>query len=306
MGLWQWLIGDAPASSADLVRRTDAGVVEHADAPLAVIPTPVAPVIHIDARDDQVLQPLIESMRTASESQLRLAELADGLRESLASVPDLARHQARATEAILQLATQARERDAQTERMLSELDQGAERQTQVLRLIQQQLDLNQMTNTSVAEGLRDASNALGAYAGTSERHTRAIEALLDSTRRRTRQADRMERTLQTWLAVTTALSTACLAYSLYLAYRTNDSAVSAKTVTTAQEIVATDLDAQPSTEQTVSPKSDGATPQSAQETIPVPVKTELPSEEGRDKPPAVVPSVPEVAATASVAPTPLP
>ncbi len=171
--------------------------------------------------------PVVRALQSAATSSAALAAVAERLVPALDGLPELVHHQSRATEAILQLTGQARDRDALLAKALTEFEQGADRQTQLLRLIQQQLDLNHVTNTSVAEGLRDASIALGAYAGTSERHTRAIESLLEATRRRTRKADQMERSLQTWMIVTTGLATACLAYSLFLAYRS--------TATTASE-----------------------------------------------------------------------
>jgi hypothetical protein len=71
----------------------------------------------------------------------------------------------------------------------------------------------------VAEILGEARTALGAFSATSERHARSIESLAEATRRRTIQSDRLERRLQLWLIVTTALSTTALVYALVVALR---------------------------------------------------------------------------------------
>ncbi len=227
--VWRWLLGEpseAPPRHASIVPGT--GVPDSSAAQLQEL----EPLAHPGpkAQGDFAPQPpeaelVVRALQSAAASSANLASVAERLVPALDGLPDLVRHQGRATEAILQLTNQARDRDALLAKALSEFEQGAERQTQLLRLIQQQLDLNHVTNTSVAEGLRDASIALGAYAGTSERHTRAIESLLEATRRRTRKADQMERSLQTWMIVTTGLATACLCYSLFLAYRSASPAI---------------------------------------------------------------------------------
>lgn len=301
--MWRWLLGqdqtDAAASaekpdalgSRESPDRTDSsrdrvGLME----PSARVESgSVSAVSGAIAAGDA--QPALLALERAAAAQSRLADAADQLAPALNGLPVLVQHQSRATEAILQLTAQARERDALLAKSLEEFHQGAERQTQLLRLIQQQLDLTHITNTSVAEGLRDASIALGAYAGTSERHTRAIESLLEATRRRTRRADEMERSLQTWMIITTGLCTACLVYSLYLAYRSG----SASTPATPAVILTGDggdtaLDGSGTQLATSTPLDEGAAAAGSGEATTEATgdagPDESPAEEGRDKPPA--------------------
>jgi hypothetical protein len=138
---------------------------------------------------------------------------------TLASLPDMARQQARMVDTLIDQAQRAKDRDAALTRGLKELGEGSDRQTQVLGLVQQQLDLHSETSSRVAEILGEARTALGAFSATSERHARSIESLAEATRRRTIQSDRLERRLQLWLIVTTALSTTALVYALVVALR---------------------------------------------------------------------------------------
>ena len=126
---------------------------------------------------------------------------------------------ARMVDTLIDQAQRAKDRDAALTRGLKELGEGSDRQTQVLGLVQQQLDLHSETSSRVAEILGEARTALGAFSATSERHARSIESLAEATRRRTIQSDRLERRLQLWLVVTTALSTTALVYALVVALR---------------------------------------------------------------------------------------
>lgn len=291
--LWRWLLGESDSGAGlrapGVARRTPS-----ADFPSHEAVGPeggnagVQPSVDLlqagsPATGGAILTPGEAISVLATQS--RLASAAENLVPALQGIPELVRHQSKATEAILHLTTQARDRDALLANALSEFERGADRQSQLLHLIQQQLDLNQVTNTTVAESLRDASIALGAYAGTSERHTRAIEALLEATRRRTRRADQMEHSLQTWMIITTALCTACLAYSMYLAYRSGSTTsdperlpAEVTAVTSVSEVTAdgtSPAGSAPSTAPTMGEPEDGE---------PTLVR---PAEEGRDKAPPV-------------------
>lgn len=161
-----------------------------------------------------------ESQLTAqADVNRRLGELVRQLDGTLGTLPELARQQVRLVDTLASEAARAKDRDAALTRGLKDLGDGAERQTQVLGLVQQQLDLHYETSRRVADILGEARTALGAFSATSERHARSIESLAEATRRRTIQSDRLERRLQLWLVVTTALSTTALVYALVVALR---------------------------------------------------------------------------------------
>jgi hypothetical protein len=167
----------------------------------------------------EVMQQFESQLATQADVNRRLGELVRQLDGTLAALPEMARQQVRMVDTLVDQAARAKDRDAALTRGLKELGEGADRQTQVLGLVQQQLDLHYETSRRVADILGEARTALGAFAATSERHARSIESLADATRRRTIQSDRLERRLQLWLVVTTALSTTALVYALVVALR---------------------------------------------------------------------------------------
>lgn len=167
----------------------------------------------------EVMQQFETQLASQADVNRRLGELIRQLDGTLSALPEMARQQARLVDTLIDQAQRAKDRDAALTRGLKELGEGSDRQTQVLGLVQQQLDLHSETSSRVAEILGEARTALGAFSATSERHARSIESLAEATRRRTIQSDRLERRLQLWLIVTTALSTTALVYALVVALR---------------------------------------------------------------------------------------
>jgi len=167
----------------------------------------------------EVMQQFETQLASQADVNRRLGELIRQLDGTLSALPEMARQQARMVDTLIDQAQRAKDRDAALTRGLKELGEGSDRQTQVLGLVQQQLDLHSETSSRVAEILGEARTALGAFSATSERHARSIESLAEATRRRTIQSDRLERRLQLWLVVTTALSTTALVYALVVALR---------------------------------------------------------------------------------------
>jgi hypothetical protein len=197
-------LGDAAARPAE-ARTPDAQAIEIRQA------EPIKPA--------EVMQQFESQLASQADVNRRLGELIRQLDGTLASLPEMARQQARMVDTLIDQAQRAKDRDAALTRGLKELGEGSDRQTQVLGLVQQQLDLHSETSSRVAEILGEARTALGAFSATSERHARSIESLAEATRRRTIQSDRLERRLQLWLVVTTALSTTALVYALVVALR---------------------------------------------------------------------------------------
>jgi hypothetical protein len=167
----------------------------------------------------EVMQQFESQLASQADVNRRLGELIRQLDGTLSALPEMARQQARMVDTLIDQAQRAKDRDAALTRGLKELSEGSDRQTQVLGLVQQQLDLHSETSSRVAEILGEARTALGAFSATSERHARSIESLAEATRRRTIQSDRLERRLQLWLIVTTALSTTALVYAFVVALR---------------------------------------------------------------------------------------
>lgn len=184
--------------------------------------TPVAAVRIPPEEDERALTVLAEfrdQLRSHHAVQSELATLIRDLHAPMRALPELARQQGGLMETLVDQSSRHRSRDQAIERSLQQLTDGASRQTQVLGLVQQQLDLNHETSIRVSDSLRDTASALGAFAATTDRQTRALEALAESTRRRLAQSERLERTLQFWLLVVSGLATLILLYALWAAMR---------------------------------------------------------------------------------------
>ncbi|MBM4109922.1 MAG: hypothetical protein FJ254_01010 [Phycisphaerae bacterium] len=210
------------------------------------------------------MQQFESQLASQADVNRRLGELIRQLDGTLASLPEMARQQARMVDTLIDQAQRAKDRDAALTRGLKELGEGSDRQTQVLGLVQQQLDLHSETSSRVAEILGEARTALGAFSASSERHARSIESLAEATRRRTIQSDRLERRLQLWLVVTTALSTTALVYALVVALRDAPQAqpapLPAAPVATSEPAAATTTDPNAATQTTTPAVSNPTTP----------------------------------------------
>jgi hypothetical protein len=172
-----------------------------------------------DERALAVLGQFRDELKSHHAVQSELASLIRDLHAPMRALPELARQQGGLMETLVDQSSRHRSRDQAIERSLQQLTEGAARQTQVLGLVQQQLDLNHETSIRVSDSLRDTASALGAFAATTDRQTRALEALAESTRRRLAQSERLERTLQFWLLVVSGLATLILLYALWAAMR---------------------------------------------------------------------------------------
>ena len=180
-------------------------------------------VSRVDPQEDEralaVLGQFRDELKSHHAVQSELASLIRDLHAPMRALPELARQQGGLMETLVDQSGRSRSRDQAIERSLHQLTEGAARQTQVLGLVQQQLDLNHETSIRVSDSLRDTASALGAFAATTDRQTRALEALAESTRRRLAQSERLERTLQFWLLVVSGLATLILLYALWAAMR---------------------------------------------------------------------------------------
>ena len=172
-----------------------------------------------DERALAVLGQFRDELKSHHAVQSELASLIRELHAPMRALPELARQQGGLMETLVDQSSRSRSRDQAIERSLHQLTEGAARQTQVLGLVQQQLDLNHETSIRVSDSLRDTASALGTFAATTDRQTRALEALAESTRRRLAQSERLERTLQFWLLVVSGLATLILLYALWAAMR---------------------------------------------------------------------------------------
>ncbi len=166
-----------------------------------------------------VLMQVESQLANQADVSLRLGELVRQLDGTLSALPEMLRQQDRLIGTIIDQANRAKDRDDAMRRGMDHLRKGTDAQVEVLSLVQQQLDLNHESSRRVGDILGEARTALGAFAATSERHARGIESLADATRRRTTQSDRLERRLQLWLIVTTALCTMALVQSFVVALR---------------------------------------------------------------------------------------
>lgn len=241
-------------------------------------------------KPSEVMQQFESQLASQTDVNRRLGELIRQLDGTLASLPEMARQQSRMVDTLIDQAQRAKDRDAALTRGLRDLGEGSDRQTQVLGLVQQQLDLHSETSARVAEILGEARTALGAFSASSERHARSIESLAEATRRRTIQSDRLERRLQLWLVVTTALSTTALVYALVVALRDAPLAQPAPVA----PVVATDPAATSGTEPAAAPPvtapaaESGATASTTKPTAPVPDATNADASGTKTSEPATV------------------
>jgi hypothetical protein len=234
----------APSSPAPSVRPAPTDVREDPAASSAgASATQQVTVSRVELGEDEralaVLGQFRDELKSHHAVQSELASLIRELHAPMRALPELARQQGGLMETLVDQSSRSRSRDQAIERSLHQLTEGAARQTQVLGLVQQQLDLNHETSIRVSDSLRDTASALGAFAATTDRQTRALEALAESTRRRLAQSERLERTLQFWLLVVSGLATLILLYALWAAMRVPP------TPPARPEVVASDADAAP-------------------------------------------------------------
>lgn len=205
------LFGRAPGPSAvtEIVVRS-----AEEDRPSEIVHQQAVPI-----DGDHLIVQFREQLSTQAQSQAHLNTLLGSLSTTLNALPQLARQQGQVLEVLVADAARARHRDQTIERSLVHLSEGSDRQTQVLGLVQQQLDLNHEVSIRVAESLRETASAITTFATASERQSRALEVLAQSTQRRVAQSDRLEKALQFWLAIVGAICTLALVYAIWAATR---------------------------------------------------------------------------------------
>ncbi len=205
------IFGRAPAQSAptEIVVRSP-----EEERPHEVVHQQAVPI-----DGNHLLVQFREQLSTQALSQTHLNTLLSSLSTTLNALPQLARQQGQVLEVLVADAARARHRDQTIERSLVHLSEGSDRQTQVLGLVQQQLDLNHEVSIRVAESLRETASAITTFATASERQSRALEVLAQSTQRRVAQSDRLEKALQFWLAIVGAICTLALVYAIWAATR---------------------------------------------------------------------------------------
>jgi len=211
MGWWnsfKMALGLAPRASAPQQEVID-------PTPLQSLPA----MRQVEAKDHSIDLPaeLRSQVAEHARSQQQLQTMLATLSNTMQAMPQLAKQQAQVLETLLDQSARARQRDQTIERNLTQLTDGADRQTQTLGLVQQQLDLNHEVSLRVAESLKDVSGAIGSFATSSERQSRALESLAQATQRRVAQADRLERSLQFWLAAVALIATVSMLYGVWSA-----------------------------------------------------------------------------------------
>lgn len=190
----QEVIDPAPMQSMPVIRHAQT------DSPTIDLPAELRAQVAEHARSQQQLQAMLGT-----------------LANTMHAMPQIATQQAQVLETLLDQSVRARQRDQTIERNLTQLTEGTDRQTQTLGLIQQQLDLNHEVSLRVADSLKDVSDAVGTFASSSERQSRAIESLVQATQRRVAQSDRLERSLQFWLAAVALICTVAMLYGVWSA-----------------------------------------------------------------------------------------
>lgn len=257
-----------------------------------------------DARAIAVLGQFRDELKSHHAVQSELATLIRDLHAPMRALPELARQHGGLMETLVDQAGRHRSRDQAIERSLHQLTEGAARQTQVLGLVQQQLDLNHETSIRVSDSLRDTASALGAFAATTDRQTRALEALAESTRRRLAQSERLERTLQFWLLVVSGLATLILLYALWAAMRVPPTPPARPEVVSAE---GEGIARQPGTAVTPPPTDASSAPSAAPSTPSAVVTSATGNPPAPDNPRAVqAPATPPRPATAPAATAPSP
>lgn len=143
----------------------------------------------------------------------------DAFRDQLSLQAESQRQLSSLLETIGDTTARSRQRDQAFERGMTHLAEDSARQVQILGLVQQQLDLNHEVSLRVADSIKETASALTTFATTSDRQAKAIELLATSTQARVKQADRLERALQFWMAVIAVICLLALIYALWAASR---------------------------------------------------------------------------------------
>jgi 3-methyladenine DNA glycosylase/8-oxoguanine DNA glycosylase len=193
------------------VRRLFTGTARTADGSASSPPPDPAAVA-------RALLTLADHVRQDDTDRRAIVALLQRLPDSLQSLPDLTRQQARMGEAIAAALVEQRIRDQSIEEILQRIAEGVGRQTDTFGLVQQQLDLNHEAAARVADGVTSLSQGIGELATGQRRNADALQSILDQARQRDADTERIHGRLHLWLVFCTALSAGALVACLLLAW----------------------------------------------------------------------------------------
>jgi X-X-X-Leu-X-X-Gly heptad repeat protein len=157
-------------------------------------------------------------LRTESEERRSVMPLLERLPESLQSLPEIARQQARLGEAIGSALVQQRMRDQSIEEILRRIAEGVGQQTSTFGLVQQQLDLNHEAARRVADGVTSLAEGVGELSTGQRRNAEALNQMLDQARAHDAAIDRVTARLQLWLVFATSVAAGATIACLLLAW----------------------------------------------------------------------------------------
>jgi X-X-X-Leu-X-X-Gly heptad repeat protein len=161
---------------------------------------------------------IAEHLRRDAEERRSMLPLLERLPESLQTLPEIARQQARLGEAIGGALVQQKLRDQGIEEILRRIAEGVGHQTSTFGLVQQQLDLNHQAAQRVADGVTSLSQGVGELSTGQRRNADALQAIVEHADRRDAAMQRLTERLQVWLVFCTAIAAGSLLACLLLAW----------------------------------------------------------------------------------------
>ena len=161
---------------------------------------------------------IADHLRHDATERLSVLPLLEKLPDSLQSLPEIARQQARLGEAIGSALVQQRLRDQSIEDTLRRIADGVGRQTDTFGLVQQQLDLNHQASQRVADGVTSLSQGIGDLSTGQRRNADALQGILEQTRSHDEAMERVQGRLHLWLVFATTIAAGSLIACLLLAW----------------------------------------------------------------------------------------
>ncbi|MFM7806354.1 MAG: hypothetical protein ACKPEA_00310 [Planctomycetota bacterium] len=161
---------------------------------------------------------IADHLRRDAEERRSVLPLLERLPESLQSLPEIARQQARLGEAIGGALVQQRMRDQNIEETLRRIADGVGHQTDTFGLVQQQLDLNHQAAQRVADGVTSLASGVGELSTGQRRNADALTGMLEQVRSHDQAIDRLVSRMQVWLVFSTSIAAGSLIACLLLAW----------------------------------------------------------------------------------------
>ena len=161
---------------------------------------------------------IAEHLRLDSQERRDMLPLLEQLPQSLQTLPEIARQQARLGEAIGTALVQQRARDQSIEDILRRIADGVGRQTDTFGVVQQQLDLNHQAAQRVADGVTSLSQGVGELSTGQRRNADALQGILDHTREHDSEMQRIQGRLHLWLVFATSIAAGSLIACMLLAW----------------------------------------------------------------------------------------